>query len=661
MGSALFSMGIDIETYSETDIKEGLYKYVSDPAFEVMLFGYSENREPRIVVDLALGEKIPDQVIADLFDPLFKKTAYNASFELTCLAKHFMIDPRPWAEQWECTRIRAAYAGYSGSLDSVTKAIGLPAEKQKLATGKALIKKFCVPRKPTKKDPRTRIRPEDDPEAWQLFKEYNGGDVVAEQGLLEALEDYPLPEKERQAWILDYKINCTGIFIDRSLVDGALEIEASESERLNREIVALTGVDNPGSATQMKAWLADELGHEVTKLTKDTIPDLIAESESAGDAKAVEVLQKYKENGKTSLAKYDAMDTMISEDGKLRGIYQFYGARTGRWAGRGVQVHNLPRTYMEPDELREAREAMRLGDADLLRALYGNATDTASELIRTAFIPEPGNIYSVADYSAIEARVIAWLAGEDWRLEVFRTHGKIYEASAAQMFGVPIERIKHGNPEYALRAQGKVAELALGYGGGAHALEVMDSKKAIPDNEYQKIVKAWRKRSPAIVGLWRSYEDAAIKAIGQGLPSQVGCIRFSRDENALIIGLPSGRSLYYVKPGLTPGKYGQRIHFYASSGTSHKWTQFETYGGKLTENIVQAVARDCLSEAMIRLDQAGYPIRFHVHDEVIAEIPPDDPNLNNKNQIEIMCEIPDWAPGLPLGAAGFTTSFYMKD
>ena len=253
MGSALFNLGIDIETYSETDIKEGLYKYVSDPAFEVMLFGYSENREPRIVVDLALGEKIPDQVIADLFDPFFKKTAYNASFELTCLAKHFGVDPRPWAEQWECTMIRAAYAGYSGSLDSVTKAIGLPAEKQKLETGKALIKKFCVPRKPTKKDPRTRIRPEDDPEAWQLFKEYNGGDVVAEQGLLEALEDYPLPEKERQAWILDYKINCTGIFIDRSLVDGALEIEASESERLNREIVALTGVDNPGSATQMKA------------------------------------------------------------------------------------------------------------------------------------------------------------------------------------------------------------------------------------------------------------------------------------------------------------------------------------------------------------------------------------------------------------------------
>lgn len=654
------TLGIDIETFSSVNLKDcGLYRYVESDTFEVMLFAYSVDGAPPVCVDFAHGEQLPPDILHLLYAPDVLKTAFNAAFEITCLSKMLGIDRAEWAKQWECTMIRGLYAGYSGGLDKMCRAIGLPDDRQKMKAGAALIKKFCVPRRPTKKDERTRIYPDDAPEAWEIFKDYNIRDVVAEQGLRDALGAYPLPAAERAAWALDYKINSGGIYIDHELVKGALKIEDSETTRLNGEIIELSGVDNPGSLAQMKAWLSDELGYPVTSLTKDTVPEIKADAEAAGALKVVAVLERVAENSKTSLTKYDAVENRLSSDGKIRGIYQFYGARTGRWAGRGVQVHNLPRTYMEPDELQDAREAMRLGDADLLRALYGNATDTASELIRTIFIPEPGNIYSVADYSAIEARVIAWLAGEQWRLDVFKTHGKIYEASAAQMFSVPIEKISKGNPEYSLRARGKVAELALGYGGGAHALEVMDSKKEIDKSEYAGLVKSWRKRSPAIVKLWRDYEDAAVKAIGQGIPSQVGLIGFSRDADAFIITLPSGRSLYYVDPGLLPGKYGPRIYSHTQSGAH--WKTVETYGGKLSENVVQAVARDCLSEALIKLDAAGYPIRFHVHDEVITEIPADDTRLNVDDQIRIMCDIPAWAEGLPLGAAGFTTDFYMKD
>ena len=647
-------LGIDIETYSETDISDcGLYRYCEDPSFQVLLFGYAYPGHEPTVIDLAQGEQIPEKLLRDLFDPTVLKTAFNAAFEINCLAKHFDTNPVGWSGQWECTQVRALYAGYCSGLGNVSQAMGFDADRAKDAAGKALIKRFCVPHKPTKKDPRTRIMPWDDPDAWERFKAYNGHDVVAEGAIREELKDYPLPDMERNAWLLDFKLNASGIYVDKGLVDAALEIDAKEKGRLGDDIKEKTGVANPKSGAQLKGWLSEQMERDITSLTKETIPELITECELFGDTDAAEVLKMYTEFNKTSLSKYSAIDRMINADGRIRGIYQFYGARTGRWAGRGVQVHNLPRTYME--DLEEARQVMRTGDPDALRLMYGNATNVASELIRTVFIPTPGTIFSVADYSAIEARVIAWLSGEQWRLDVFHTHGKIYEASASQMFNVPIERIKKGNPEYSLRAHGKVAELALGYAGGVGALERMDYKKEIDPSEYIKIRDKWRAKSPKICRFWYDVEAAAIEAVERQKESDVGCIHFRSDTNALIIDLPSGRSLYYVNPGVASG----RLYFYGYS--LGKWKKQDTYGGKLVENIVQAVARDCLSEALLRLDANGYDVKFHVHDEIIAEVPPGDTKLTNENMIRIMCETPAWAEGLPLNAAGFESEFYMKD
>ena len=660
----LHHLSIDLETYSSVPIaKAGAYKYVQSPDFEILLFAYSVDGEPVQIVDLAQGEILPDWLYRSITDPAFIKHAYNAAFEWYCLSKFCgLLLP---VEQWRDTMLHGLYCGYTAGLDATGKALGLPAEKQKLSMGKALIRYFCVPCNPTQANGgRTRNLPKHDPDKWELFKTYCRGDVTTEMEIERRLSNFPVPDAVEKQWQTDLIINARGVAVDMSLVQGALHIGDSTREQLMAEATELTGLENPNSIQQLMGWLEPRVDDMVTDLRKETVATML-ENGTAKD-EAARVLEIRQELGKTSTKKYDAIEAAVCSDGRVRGLLQFYGAnRTGRWAGRLVQVQNLPRTYI--GQLPLAREAVRNKEADKLRLLYGSIPDTLSQLIRTSFVASPGNKLVDADFSAIEARVISWLAGEQWRLEVFRTHGKIYEASASQMFGVPIEKIKKGNPEYALRQKGKVAELALGYQGSSGALVAMGAlKMGIPESDLPDIVSRWRESNRRIVDLWYSLESAAVSVIESGSPAGVRNLILMREIDPangldyLTITLPSKRKLYYAHPSLTTNEWNKpSILYYGSNQTTKQWSQLETYGGKLVENVVQAIARDCLAVAIEHLEAAGFPVVFHVHDEVVIDIPEDKANLDEV--VRLMTPPIPWAPDLPLNADGWIGDFFKKD
>lgn len=663
----MIHLSIDLETYSDVNLKKaGLYRYVQSPAFEILLFAYSFDGAPTQVIDMAQGEKIPLEVIHALTDPQCLKHAYNAAFEWYCLSKYMGAQLPP--SQWRDTMLHGLYAGYTPGLDATGRALGIPEDKQKLTTGKALIRYFCVPCKPTKANGgRTRNYPHHDLEKWTLFKTYNGQDVVAEMEIERRLSVFPVPDFVQKQWETDLLINARGVAVDMDFCEGALELGETIRAQLTDEAVQLSGLQNPNSVKQLARWLSAETGDDITTLRKETIKELLGRDNADHVQRMLEIRQ---ELGKTSTKKYDAIEAAVCDDGRVRGLLQFYGAnRTGRWAGRLVQVQNLPRTYTEPLEF--ARELVKGRKLDALRTVYGSPNDTLSQLIRTAFVAAPGNVLIDADFSAIEARVISWLADEEWRLEVFRTHGKIYEASASQMFGVPLERIKKGNPEYSLRQRGKVAELALGYQGGVPAMRQMDTGKLLadlPDEEIKDIVDKWRNTNPKIRNLWYSFNDAAIRVIQNGGSLRVRCCTFAREcdcirgTTCMTISLPSGRKLYYVEPSVGENRWGGPSITYMGVNDKNKWGRIETYGGKLVENVVQAIARDCLAQAIEHLEAAGLPVVFHIHDEVVIDTAAFDTNDAMLDKVvKIMSTPIPWAEGLPLGADGWVGAFFKKD
>ena len=664
-------LSIDLETYSDVDIKKaGAHAYVQRPDFQILLNSYcfwGEMNEPE-VLDFSHGSVLPQGFIDALFDPNIIKHAYNATFEYLCFCRALGVElPR---DQWRDTMLHSLYCGYPASLDAAGKAIGLSEDKQKLATGKALIRYFCNPCKPTRTNGgRTRNLPQHDPEKWAMFKEYNRQDVVTEMEIERRLSDIPVPDEVQRQWVTDLTINCRGVAVDMPLVDGALDIAARTTERLTDEAVKLTGLDNPNSGKQLTAWLSERTGADVDNIRKDTVSSMLKADYSPDVHRMLKIRQ---ELGKTSTKKYDAIRKCVCPDGRVRGLLQFYGAnRTGRWAGRLVQVQNLPRTYTDPLPL--ARELIKNKSLDGLQAVYGSVYDTLSQLIRTAFVSsncdsKEGNVLIDADFSAIEARVISWLADEKWRLNVFRTHGKIYEASAAQMFGVPIDRIKKGNPEYALRAKGKVAELALGYQGGAGALIAMGAlDMGLHEDELPDIVSRWRDSNSRIQQLWWDFNSAAIEVIKGGGMRKVQCCTFALERNRagtyfMTVQLPSGRKLYYVSPRIGTNRFGGESIIYKGINDKNQFADLETYGGKLVENCVQAIARDCLAVAIDRLEAAGYPIVFHIHDEVVIDIAPYTFGEDMlEDVVRIMSTPIPWAQGLPLAADGWVGTFFKKD
>lgn len=672
-------LSIDLETFSSVDIKKaGAHAYVRSPDFEILLFAYSLDGSPVQVIDLAQGELLPDWLETAIADPEYIKHAYNAPFEWACLNQYFgtLLPP----SQWRDTMLHGLYCGYTAGLDATGRALGIPEDKQKLNTGKALIRYFCVPCRPTKSNGgRTRNYPHHDMDKWRLFKEYNAQDVEAEMTIERYLSPFPVPEEVQKQWETDLIINNRGVAVDMAFVHSALAIGETVRTQLTEEAVRMTGLRNPNSIKQLIDWLDGkgiqeidgETGDLVTikSLRKETVSSLLNTTGLSDDVRRM--LEIRQELGKTSTKKYDAIQAAVCADGRVRGLLQFYGAnRTGRWAGRLVQVQNLPRTYTEPLEL--ARNLVTDRKLDALRVIYGPPNDTLSQLIRTAFVAAPGNVLIDADFSAIEARVISWLAGEEWRLEVFRTHGKIYEASASQMFGVPLERIKKGNPEYSLRQRGKVAELALGYQGGVGAMRNMDVGGLLadlPDEEVQEIVNRWRETNPKIKALWYSFDNAAAEVIINGGSVRVNGCTFAREcdcirgTTCMTITLPSGRKLYYIDPATGENRWGgASLSYMGMDQTTKKWKRIETYGGKLVENCVQAIARDCLAQAIERLEAAGLPVVFHVHDEVVIDIAPfGSADEMLKTVVEIMTTPIPWAEGLPLGADGWVGTFFKKD
>lgn len=653
-------LSIDIETRSSVDIgKAGLYKYAQSPDFQILLFAYQLDEEPVKIVDLACGESIPLVILSAIEDPGVLKHAYNAAFEWYCLNQAGYQTP---LEQWRCTMAHGLYCGYTAGLDATGKAIGLPQDKQKMAVGKALIRYFCVPCKPTKTNGgRTWNQPGHDPEKWNLFKEYCRQDVVTEREMLKRLSLFPMPEEEQIQWQMDVRMNAFGVRVDTGLIEGALYIDQISTERLTREAMEITGVDNPNSTVQLMRWLEDN-GTQADNLRKSTVSELLEKQNPENVQRMLEIRQQL---GKTSIKKYVAMETARGEGDRVRGLTQYYGAnRTGRWAGRLVQMQNLPRNYLKT--LDYARNVVKAKNYDGLKLLYGNVPDTLSQLIRTAFIPSEGHKFVVADFSAIEARVIAWLAGEQWVNEVFATHGKIYEATAAQMFGVPVERIAKGNPEYSLRQKGKVATLALGYQGGTSALIAMGAlQMGLTEEELPDIVQRWRQANPRIKDLWYAVEQAALTVMQTAQPQAIRGLIFALEgdlvygQTFLTVQLPSGRKLFYPKPFLKENQFGKlAIHYYTVGQQTKKWEVTSTYGGKMTENIVQAVARDCLAVTLERVAAKGLQVVFHVHDEVIIDAPME---TTVDEVCGLMAEPIPWAPGLVLKGAGFESNYYMKD
>ena len=653
-------LSIDIETFSSVNLKKsGLYKYVQSADFQILLFAYSFDGHPVRIIDLAQGEPMPPEIIYSLQDPDIIKHAYNAPFEWYSLNKFHYSH----ISHWRCTMMHGLYCGYTAGLAATAVALGLPEDKRKMGQGAALIRLFCVPCNPTKNNGfRTRTLPHHEPEKWQLFKNYCKQDVVTEMEVENRLSMFPVPDQEQRLWVLDQVINAQGVAMDQGLIDGALYCSEVVTGELMAEAVKLSGLDNPKSVKQLSTWLTKE-GEEVPDLTKATVKELIKNTDNDTTRRMLEIRQ---ELSKTSVKKYTAMREAMCSDGQIRGLLQFYGAnRTGRWAGRLVQVQNLPRNYLET--LSHARECVKAKKVDALKVIYGNVPDTLSQLIRTAFVPSPGNILQVSDFSAIEARVIAWLAGEQWRLDVFATHGKIYEASASQMFGVPLEKISKGNPEYELRQKGKIAELALGYQGAVGALITMGAlTMGLAEEELPEIVRRWRSANKRIVDLWYSVENVALEVMRTGQPVGIKGLILAREadykngQDFLTVALPSGRKLFYVKPFLEVNQKGREaIYYWGLNQKTKKWETVSTYGGKLVENIVQAIARDCLAESLVRLNAAGYLIAMHVHDEAVLDVPAAEADLNRVT--DIMGQPLPWAPGLLLKAAGFETRYYMKD
>jgi len=661
-------LSIDIETKSSVDIgKAGLYRYAQSEDFEVLLFAYQMDDGEVELVDLAQGEQIPENVQLMLKDAAVVKHAYNAAFEWYCLNRAGYETP---LEQWRCTMIHGLYCGYTAGLDATGKAIGLPQDKQKLTTGKALIRYFCVPCKPTKSNGnRIWNLPRHAPEKWELFREYCKQDVVTERAILKRLSYFPIPEEEQELWQQDIRMNAFGVRVDSKLIEGALTIDGVSSTELTEEAINITGLQNPNSTAQLKAWVEKELSDslemdvELPGLRKEDVSILLERNDLPKEIRRV--LEIRQQLGKTSIKKYVAMETAKGADERVRGLTQYYGAnRTGRWAGRLVQLQNLPRNYLKT--LDYARQLVKEKNYDGIRFLYGNVADTLSQLIRTAFIPSEGHKFVVADFSAIEARVIAWLAGEQWVNEVFATHGKIYEATASQMFHVPIEKIVKGNPEYSLRQKGKVATLALGYQGGTAALIAMGAlNMGLAEEELPDIVQRWRNANPRIRDLWYAVEQAALTTMQTAQPQGINGLIFRYEgelmygQSFLTVQLPSGRKLFYPKPFLKENQFGKMaIHYYTVGQQTKKWEVASTYGGKMTENIVQAIARDCLAETLRRIEQLGLQVVFHVHDEVIIDAPME---VTVEQICDLMAEPISWAPGLLLKGAGFESSYYMKD
>lgn len=646
------TLAIDIETYSSADIKYGVYRYADAPDFEILLLGYAFDDEPVQVVDLT-KEKAPARFVRALFDRSVTKTAFNANFEMTCLRKLWPDMP---LDCWECTSILSLYNSLPTGLANVAEILKLPAQKD--ARGKALINYFSRPCKPTKANGgRTRNRPEDAPDKWAEYIEYNRQDVVVERAIRRKLLDLRPPETEHRLWLMDQEINANGALIDRALVRNAIRIDREYRTRLAEESAAITGLANPNSLAQLKHWVEGRTGEAAASLDKKAIADLLAGDLPADVRRVLEIRQLL---GRTSIKKYETMENAVCADGRVRGMFQFYGAmRSGRWAGRIVQLHNLPRSSMPIEELRAAREVVRRGDLETLALLWENVPDVLSQLVRTAIIAPEGRRFIVDDYAAIEARVIAWLAGEKWRQDVFASGGDIYCASASAMFGVPV--VKHGVNGH-LRQKGKIAELALGYGGGINALKAMGADKmGLSDEELSEIVQKWRAASPAITRLWREIEAAARRAIEEpGTVTRARICRFYVRRGALFVELPSGRHLVYIRPRIGRNRFGNDSILYngMEQGTRN-WGALETYGGKLTENIVQAIARDCLAAAMLRLTKAGYKILMHVHDEVIMEVPDEKGSLEEVTRIMSMNE--PWEEGLIKNADGFEDIYYRKD
>lgn len=649
------TLAIDLETYSDNDIKYGVYKYVDSPNFEILLLGYSFDDEPVQVVDLT-KEEMPVRIAQALFDSSITKTAFNANFEITCFKK---IYPKLPAKQWECTSVLALYNSLPTKLADVAAVLRLDADKQKDTRGKALINYFSKPCKPTKANGgRTRNLPEHNPEAWAQYIEYNRQDVVVEKAIRQKLLSLKPPELEHRYWLMDQEINSRGARVNAKLVENAIRINKEHKAKLLAKAKDLTGLENPNSPLQLTAWIENRLGETVESIDKKAIAELL-KKDIPDDVRVMLKLRQLL--GKTSIKKYEAMQKAMTSDGRVHGMFQFYGAmRTGRWAGRIVQLHNLPRNSMNAEELDTARAFVKNGDLEMLELCYDNVPDTLSQLVRTAITAKSGCRFIVDDFSAIEARVIAWLAGERWRQNVFAEGGDIYCASASAMFGVPV--VKHGENGH-LRQKGKIAELALGYGGSVGALKQMGADKmGLSDDELQDIVTKWRAASPAITKFWWDVDSAAKKAIKTGGTVRIkqGHLTFCRKQGALFIELPSGRHLVYIKPEIGENRFGgESILYRGTEQGSRKWGKLETYGGKLVENIVQAVARDCLAAAMLRLTAAGYKIIMHIHDEVVIEAPDGEGSLAEVT--EIMSKNEPWETGLIKNADGFEGSYYMKD
>ena len=641
-------MGLDLETYSSAPLPRcGVYRYCDAPDFEILLFSYAFDDEPVQTIDLASGETLPKEVVSALADPGIIKVAYNAQFERVCLSRYLghWLDPH----QWRCTMVMAAYLTLPGRLADAAVALGTT--EKKMEEGKDLIRYFSVPCKPTKANGgRTRNRPGDAPEKWAVYRQYNAQDVETERAIRKALEKFPLPEQEWELYALDQQINDRGVRVDKKLVKNAIAVDAVFAQAAYQRAKELTGLENPGSVNQLKAWLADQ-DMPMESLARKIVQEKAAQT----DGIVSELLNLRLELSKTSVKKYEAMARCVCRDGRIHGMMQFYGAsRTGRFASRILNMQNLPQNHL-PD-LNLAREIVKTGDEELLDALYASVPGTLSELIRTAFIPKDGCRFLVADFSAIEARVLAWLANEEWVLEEFRGKGKIYEATASRMFHIPQESIVKGNPNYEYRQKGKQATLSCGYGGGVGALKAVGAK--MPEEEMQPLVDAWRAANPNIVAFWSALDRAARTVIRRKTSVRVGKVTLYWQDDKMFMRLPSGRNLCYQSPHFTVNRFGSdAIGYYAPNAAGQMVVQ-ETFGGKLAENATQAIARDILAHALLTLEKNGYPVIFHVHDEAVIEMSIGQGAL--EEACRLMAIAPDWAENLPLRADGYECAYYQK-
>lgn len=652
---------IDVETYSSVDIKEsGAYKYIESPDFEILIIGYALDDGPVKIVDLAQGEEMPEEFEEALLDPDCVKVAHNAVFERLSFKRIGYNVP---AEQWYCTSVKAAYCGLPLSLDGVSKALNLT--DKKLDTGKALIKYFSCPCKATRVNGmRTRNYPEHAPEKWEMYKEYNKYDVLAEREIFKRLEAHIIPDIERKMYVLDQNINDRGILVDMELAESAIAVDNTYTSILTQHAQQLTGLENPNSPVQIRQWIEKATGCVVMSLSKETMPDLMKEFADYPDV--IELLNIRKKLSKTSIKKYYAMLNCAMKDHRVRGTFQFYGAnRTGRWAGRLLQLQNLSKNHISHIEV--PREMIRARDWESVEMMYDDVADILSQLVRTALIASPGKVFSVADFSAIEARVISWLANEKWRMDVFRGDGKIYEATGAKMFNVPISAITKGS---VLRDKSKISELALGYEGSLGALKRMGGERmGLSDTEMMSLVRKWRSANPAIVDMWKEIDEASKEAVRYQRPVSCTCrnIIFDCNGEFMTIQLPSGRKLFYYGPKFKDKKIGHstmptRVLCYQGVVQETKqWGEIDTYGGKLTENIVQAISRDLLGNSMLNLEANDYHPVCHIHDEVLCEVPEENAQAYYEEMASIMGTPPEWASDLPLRADGYTTPFYLKD